>query len=254
MSSRSKRLTPPAQEPADGWDAWRIGVREFAATLSIPPEHEPLVARALTHRSLADNAPEGDNERLELLGDAVVALVVLDHLHHTFPERAEGELTKLKARYVSRPSLAIAARSLRLGEFLALEPSEAAAGGRERAGTLANTFEAVLGALYLARGLEAARELVNRELLARIDVSEVWDHKSRLQEWYQALSPPVTPSYRLVETAGAVHAPVFRCAVYVNDELLGEGEGATKKDAEQAAARVALAQLPPRTCLIVPDA
>ena len=134
MSSRSKRLTPPAQEPADGWDAWRIGVREFAATLSIPPEHEPLVARALTHRSLADNAPEGDNERLELLGDAVVALVVLDHLHHTFPERAEGELTKLKARYVSRPSLAIAARSLRLDQKIA--PTE---GGTLREG-IVGTF------------------------------------------------------------------------------------------------------------------
>jgi len=233
-------------EPEDilPWEdpQWRARAADFARRLGIDAAGEPLVFRALTHRSLAETAPQGDNERLEFLGDSVLALLVNDYLYRNHPEQAEGQLTKLKARYVCEPSLALAAAALDLGALLAIAPGDEAAGGRQRPSTLSDTFEAVLAALYLSRGLEAAREFVHVELIARIDPSEVWDHKSRLQEMYQE-KHRATPSYHTVSETGPAHDPVFHSEVRVAEEVLGQGVGRSKKLAEQAAAADALARL-----------
>ncbi len=218
----------------------------FAASLGLD-DHLDLLRQALTHRSRGERSPQGDNERLELLGDAVVALIILEHLYRTQPDLTEGELTKLKAHYVNRTSLAVAAKALDLGEMLTMASGELAAGGRDRPSTLADSFEAVLAAIYLARGLEAAREFVHRELMTRIDTSEVWDYKSRLQEWCQA-NRKQTPTYRTIDAAGPAHQREFRCQALLGEEVLADGTGRSKKEAEQRAAETALALLtaPPK--------
>jgi ribonuclease-3 len=216
-------------------------IDSFAASLELG-NHLDLLRQALTHRSRGERSPQGDNERLELLGDAVVALVILEHLYRTQPDLTEGELTKLKAHYVNRTSLAVAAKALGLGEMLTMASGELAAGGRDRPSTLADSFEAVLAAIYLARGLEAAREFVHRELMTRVDTTEVWDHKSRLQEWCQA-NRKQTPTYRTADIAGPAHQREFRCEALLGDEVLADGIGRSKKEAEQRAAETALALL-----------
>ena len=213
----------------------------FAASLGLE-SHLDLLRQALTHRSRGERSPQGDNERLELLGDSVVALVILEHLYRTQPDLTEGELTKLKAHYVNRTSLAVAAKALGLGEMLTMASGEMAAGGRDRPSTLADAFEAVLAAIYLARGLEPAREFVHRELLTRVDTSEVWDYKSRLQEWCQA-NRKQTPTYRTADVAGPAHDRQFRCEALLGEEVLADGTGRSKKEAEQRAAETALALL-----------
>jgi len=232
---------PGSRQP---WDEpeWQARVREFAASLGVGAEHRPLIVRALIHRSLADVAPAGDNERLEFLGDSVLALLVNHYLYETFPEHTEGQLTRLKALYVSEPSLAEAAAALGLGALLAMAPSDDAAGGRSRPSTLSDAFESVLGALYLARGLEAAREFVAHRLIARVDPTEVRDHKSRLQELFQE-GRKLTPVYETVVESGPAHDRLFRSEVRADGALLGQGTGKSKKLAEQAAAADALSRL-----------
>jgi len=223
-------------------EAWLARIRRFARKLEIGPEHESLMVRALTHRSLADEAPLGDNERLEFLGDSVVALLVNEHLYRTYPEHSEGQLTRLKQQYVCEPSLAQAALGLDLGALLALAPGDEAAGGRERSSILSDAFEAMLAAVYLARGLDAAREFVLRELVERVDPSTVWDYKSRLQELYQE-KHRATPTYSTTVDGGPAHERIFRSEVRAGSETLGRGTGRSKKLAEQAAAADALERL-----------
>lgn len=223
-------------------EEWLQGIRSFGARLEIPEEHLKLFIQALTHRSLAEEAPHGDNERLEFLGDSVLALLVNDYLFRAHPEFSEGALTKLKAAYVCEPSLAAAAEALRLGELLAIAPGDEAAGGRERPSTLSDAFEAVLAAVYLARGLEAAREFVRCELIERVDPGAVWDHKSRLQELFQE-TRRITPAYRTRVESGPAHDPLFQSEVVAGEEVLGQGTGRSKKLAEQAAAEDALTRL-----------
>jgi ribonuclease-3 len=221
---------------------WREHARAFARRLEIGPEHDRLVFQALTHRSLAEEAPHGDNERLEFLGDSVLALLVNEHTYRTHPGFSEGQLTRLKAQYVCEPSLALAASALDLGSLLALAPSDEAAGGRSRASILSDTFEAVLAALYLARGIEAAREFVVRELIGRVDPAFVADYKSRLQELYQE-AHRATPSYHTEVESGPAHERVFWSEARVDGHTLGRGTGRSKKLAEQAAAADALSRL-----------
>jgi ribonuclease III len=235
MSENASAL--PWKDPA-----WLEKVRRFSERLGLGAGHHDLMIRALTHRSLADVVPYGDNERLEFLGDSVLELVISDHLYRTFPDYNEGQLTKLKVRYVSEPSLVEAAAALDLGSLLAMVPGEEASGGRERPSTLSDAFEAVLAALYLARGLDAAREFLVAELIGRVDPTIILDHKSRLQETVQERSK-LTPSYRTVAESGPSHEPVFFSEVSAGAEVLGTGTGKSKKVAEQAAALDALARL-----------
>lgn len=221
---------------------WLERVAAFAARLGIPPERHSLVEQALTHRSLAEESIRGDNERLEFLGDSVLELLVNEHLFNAHPTSPEGVLTKLKAAYVCEPSLARAAEALDLGPLLAMAPGDEAAGGRTRPSALSDAFEAVLAALYLALGLQAAREFVRREVLDRIDPDQVWDHKSRLQELLQERRR-ITPTYRTVIESGPAHDPIFRSEVLSGEEVLASGLGRSKKAAEQAAAEAALGTL-----------
>ena len=151
----------------------------------------------------------------------------------------------MKIRYVSEPSLAAAAAALGIGECLAIAPGDEVGGGRARPSTLCDTFEAVLAAIYLSCGLEAARAFVLRELIGRTDASELWDHKSRLQELYQE-KHRVTPVYTTDIESGPAHDRVFSSNVLIDGKVIGTGNGKSKKLAEQAAAADALARLEPK--------
>lgn len=205
--------------------------------------------RALTHRSRRAE-PEtrpADNERLEFLGDAVLGLVVTEDLLAAFPAWDEGTLSKSRARLVSTPSLQRAARRLDLGRYLRLGRGEEKTGVRERQAVLADTYEAVVAAIYLDAGLEAAAQFVRQSLLEEAirehgDALGRLDHKSALQEWLHARGVP-TADYRVVRETGPDHCKRFVVEVRLEGEALGTAEGASKKEAEQAAARVALETL-----------
>ena len=202
--------------------------------------------QALTHLSRANE--EGDptrgNERLEFLGDAVLDLVVSELLMEQHSEVPEGTLSRARASVVNTQALAVHARELGLDRALRLGRGEERSAGREKASILANVFEAVLGAIYLDGGLGPARSFVEREcgeLVAAAGEPTV-DAKTRLQELLQASGRPV-PGYRTTATQGPDHAKEFQVEVRVGERVLGYGKGSSKREAEQAAARQALASL-----------
>jgi len=229
-----------------------------------------LLERALTHSSwLAENpgvkldetpgeARENfsvrgpavileDNEKLEFLGDAVLTLVVSESLLGSFPAWREGQLSKARASLVNASALAEAARRLGLGAHLRLGRGEEKTGGREKPSILADAFEAVIAAVFLDGGLEAARAFVNRSLLEatvpkQLDSLGEPDHKSRLQEMIQARGWP-TPEYKVIAETGPDHRKVFEVEVRVGSRASAFGTGLNKKEAEQAAARGVIAQL-----------
>jgi len=198
-----------------------------------------LVKAALTHASYANETGEGEaNERLEFLGDAVLDLALADILYHRFPERDEGELSKIRAVVVSRPVLAEVARRLELGPLLLLGKGEEQAGGRERPSILAAALEALFGVVFLHLGYATARELAERllgEEIERYAAERSPDYKSLLQELGQRRYGAL-PAYNLIESEGPEHKKVFTVSV----ELGGSkalGRGRSKKEAEQAAAK-----------------
>ncbi|XHS80329.1 ribonuclease III [Burkholderiaceae bacterium UC74_6] len=203
-----------------------------------------LLQRALTHRSFgADH-----NERLEFLGDAVLGLAVSSQLIERHGGSDEGDLTRIRAHLVREESLHKLALSLGLPSVLRLSDGEAKGGGAQRPSILADAFEAVLGAVYLDGGFDAARLLIERllgEVIATADSSGDWakDAKTALQEWLQARKLPV-PAYRITETRGQAHAQTFEveCAV-ASLNLVHKGEGRSRRVAEQAAARAMLDEL-----------
>lgn len=215
-----------------------------------------LLDRALTHSSavpelrgaaadLTGSAlAQADNERLEFLGDAVLELLASEYLLSAFPEWTEGQLSKSRARIVNASALEAAARRLRLGEHLRLGRGEEKTGGREKQTLLADAFEAVVAAVYMDAGLGAARELLQRVLFEQAleergeRIAES-DRKSALQEFLQGRGQPPA-EYRLVGESGPDHQKIFQIEVWVNGECMATGEGSTKKEAEQQAARSAL--------------
>jgi len=217
---------------------------------------QALLERALTHSSavpeLKASGPEEaghatlpmDNERLEFLGDAVLGLLASEYLLANFPEWSEGQLSKGRARIVNAGSLEEAARRLRLGEHLRLGRGEEKTGGREKQTLLADAFEAVIAGIYLDAGLGPAREVLRRLLFEQAleergeRISES-DRKSALQEFLQGRGRPPA-EYRLTGETGPDHQKLFLIEVWVGGERMAEGEGATKKEAEQRAARTAL--------------
>ena len=208
-----------------------------------------LLEHALTHKSRAAEDASGgvtDNESLEFLGDAVLGLVVADALFHQYPNYDEGQKSKIKAAVVSTQSLARHAERLRLGEHLILGRGEEKTGGRFKQALLADGYEALIAALYLDGGLDAAETFLRKELKDAIDEgsaqSFVRDHKSALQERLQALGRPL-PEYRVSGEAGPDHRKTFSVEVVVNGEVLGTATGRAKKEAEQEAARLALSKL-----------
>lgn len=203
------------------------------------------LAAALMHRSWANEqgVPE-HNERLEFLGDAVLGLITADWLYRTFPELPEGELSRRKAWLVSAPTLARHAGRLGLGARIRLGVGEERSGGRERASILADGMEAVFGAVWLDGQLEAARQVVERFLIAASAeaLEAEADSKTELQELVQGRSWGL-PEYAIVDERGPDHDKSFVCEVRVRGEVAGTGEGRSKKEAQQRAAAAALAAL-----------
>lgn len=210
--------------------------------MPLPQFQNPAaLTRALIHRSyLNENDDvEEDNERLEFLGDAVLDLVAAEMLYRRLPEMQEGRLTRLRAALVSTERLAALAQALGLGPLIHMGKGEEASGGRTRPSMLSDVFEAVIGAYYLDSGLEAVRAFVEplfTPLLEQVirDDAEV-DSKSLLQEWSQAERRQI-PSYRVIAESGPDHERSFIVQVSLGDEVVGRGEGRSKRAAEQAAA------------------
>ncbi len=208
-----------------------------------------LLRKALTHRSAlvgnGDNAYES-NERLEFLGDSVLELVVNEHLFKRYPGKREGDLTKMKSLLVSRGVLARQAKRMSLGNYIFLSQAEQDSGGRKRASILADAYEAVLGAVYLDQGFEAARGFVHQHLLRQsTDILADDAHKNyknMLQELVQA-EYKTYPRYRTSSEDGPDHNKLFTVEVTVHGKRYGAGKGANKKQAEQEAARAALGAL-----------
>ncbi len=204
-----------------------------------------LLLDALTHRSFLNEYGPGisSNERLEFLGDAVLAFVSADLVYTERPEDNEGILTQLRVALVRASTLAAFARQLALGSYLRLGRSEATLGGRDRESVIASAFEAVVGAIYLDGGIEAARAFLDpflREALARTAAQQrIKDDKSLLQELAQGRLG-VTPRYRLVSAEGPAHARTFVAEVLLGEHVAARGEGSSKQQAEQAAAHNAL--------------
>ncbi|MFP5229514.1 MAG: ribonuclease III [Acidobacteriota bacterium] len=215
-----------------------------------------LLRRALTHSSLAHERGAAepqreDNETLEFLGDAVVGMVVAEQLYRRYPELSEGDLTRLRGALVSRRHLAEVAAALDLGRFLLLGRGEERSGGRTKTALLANAMEAVIGALYLDAGLEAAKALIEARVIApavgalREQISargSMGDYKSVLQEMLQARKQG-QPEYSITAEIGPDHRKRFFVEVRVSGTVLAEGEGRTRKYAEQDAAGRAIEKL-----------
>ncbi len=201
-----------------------------------------LLERALTHRSFAyENGGLPTNERLEFLGDSVLGLIVTDTLFRQYPDLPEGQLAKLRAAVVNMRALADVARGLRLGAYIRLGRGEEGTGGRDKSSILADTLEAVIGAVYVERGLEAASALVHRlfdPVIARsARLGAGLDWKTSLQE-LTASGVLGVPEYH-VEESGPDHQKSFRASVTVGGRTYGSGEGRSKKEAEQQAAEAA---------------
>ncbi len=206
--------------------------------------------QALTHPTHAYEAGGGavSNQRLEFLGDAVVGLVVSRYLFDTFPTWPEGELTKIRAAVVSAPTLARRAREMGTGQVLRLGRGEEQMGGRERESNLADAFEALVAAIYLDGGIDAARELVLRELAGEVEAARQGrlhpNYKAQLLEWAQR-EYGVPPVYRVIAETGPVHARRYGVEVLLSGDPAGRGEGHSKRAAEQEAARAALEKVLP---------
>lgn len=210
-----------------------------------------LLHTALVHTSYANEAQGrvAHNERLEFLGDAVLELASSTYLYTHFPRLPEGELTKTRASIVCSAALAKIAARLGLGEYLLLGHGEEMSGGRARTTNLEDAFEAVLGAIYLDQGWEAARDYALRQLAPEFEQvrhgENLQDYKTLLQELVQK-TPGSTIAYELLEATGPDHAKHYRYAVVIDGKACGEGEGSSKKEAEQQAAQRALANFKER--------
>ena len=257
LSVRKDQATTAKQLIADYRDEVAVTVGklrdEFDAlemSLGYEFRDKGLLEHALTHRSRAHEDASGgvaDNESLEFLGDAVLGLVISDRLFLEFPEYDEGRKSKAKALLVSAPTLARVGERLGLGNYLLLGRGEEKTGGRQKPSLIADTFEAVVAAVYLDGGVEAADAFIERQFRDALEdiragralSGGVADHKSSLQEWLQAHDQPL-PIYVLVGTQGPDHRKVFEVEVTVGGEAVSRGEGRSKKEAEQQAASRAL--------------
>ncbi len=205
-----------------------------------------IYERALTHRSLLRSEKDAllrSNERLEFLGDAILGMFVAEHLFHTFPDRDEGYLTRLRAKLVSGKALAKRATNIGLGAFILTGPGTLDANGHLTGSILADAFEAVIGAIYIDLGGEAAREFVHRTVIDGVDLEHLAEtkdnYKSLFLEYAQANKWP-QPTYRVTSEEGPSHRKVFEVEVMLDGKCLGSGSAKSKKTAEQRAARHAL--------------
>ena len=217
----------------------------LAEKLGYQFQDQDLLVQSLTHPSIAAEQRDvvADNQRLEFLGDAVLQVILTEHLYLILPDEAEGRLTKTRASLVSRRALAECAERLGLGAYLRLGKGEEANGGRGRESNLADAFEALMGAVYLDGGITAASEVTMRvmevDLQEALEGDDTSNPKGRLQEVLQALRRE-SPSYRILAEEGPDHLKQFKAEVIWCGKSLGEGHGSSKKNAETAAAQGAL--------------
>ena len=225
-------------------------MQELEKKLGYKFKNPALLSEALSHSSYANEhraAKLNSNERLEFLGDSVLGFVTAEFLFTTHPELPEGDLTRIRAALVCEQSLyEVATSQLDLGRSLKLGRGEEAGGGRHRTSILADATEAVFAAVYLDGGIEAAKSLIHRVLLDAVKEEAVEerrrDYKTALQELVQRQADQVL-TYRMIGEHGPDHAKVFTAEVLLNGESIGSGSGHSKKEAEQSAARSALAKL-----------
>ena len=219
---------------------------KFEEKIDIKFKDKNLLRQAFTHRSYLNENPSlglEQNERLEFLGDAALELAITEYLYEKYPQKTEGEMTALRAALVNAVALSEAANSLNIGDFLLLSKGEAKSLGKARQYILANAFEALIGAIYLNGGYEETFSFLEKNLFGKIEEiieKKLWiDAKSLFQEKAQELES-VTPAYKVLAESGPDHEKVFTMGVFLGDELITEGNGASKQEAEQDAARKAL--------------
>ena len=216
------------------------------AKLGVKFKDKALLEKAFTHRSYLNEHRENgleNNERLEFLGDAVLELIISSDLYKNYPEKPEGELTNIRAAVVRTESLAEESRNLGFGEYLKMSKGEEDSGGKDKDYLLANTFEAVLGAIYLDQGFDVCVSYLSRTLLHKvsniIENNLFIDPKTQAQELIQAQFK-VTPLYEVVKEDGPDHDKTFTVALIVNQKELGRGTGSSKQKAEEEAAKIAI--------------
>ncbi len=221
-------------------------LEELEKSLKLNFKDKNLLKSAFIHRSYLNEHPEEKiphNERLEFLGDSVLGFVVSEYLFLKYPNRPEGDLTNFRSSIVNARTLSEVGGKLELGKYLLLSKGEEATGGRERQYLLANTLEALLGAIYLDLGLPKASELIHEQLIpllpAIITTGSYKDFKSAFQEQSQD-KLNVTPTYKVLEEIGPDHDRTFEVGVFISDKQVGKGKGKSKQQAEQEAASAAL--------------
>jgi ribonuclease-3 len=222
-------------------------IKDLEARLGYKFSNISLLLGALSHSSYAnEHYHDGlkSNERLEFLGDSILGMVVAEYLYRNFPDRPEGELTRMRADMVCETALAAIARTLNLGSHLLLGKGEEAFGGRERPSILADAVESVIAASYLDGGMDAARGIINRFVLSDVPVTRMHnvDYKTALQERVQQKKNQVL-TYRPLGEQGPDHHKEFMVEVLLNGKVAGTGSGTSKKRAEQAAAKAAMQAL-----------
>jgi ribonuclease-3 len=226
----------------------RRKLRTFQQLIGHTIRNEEVFVQALLHRSFLQRMSHvgPSNERLEFLGDSILNLIVAEYLFHRFPNAEEGDLTKLRSRLVNRKALAAYGKELRLFDFIMMSDSAAHAGTKGSDTIIADTYEAVVAAIYLDGGFEDARKFVNKQVLAAVAGGMVTtddeNYKSRLLEYSQARGLGV-PRYSTVREEGPDHDRTFTVEVFLSNQRKGVGSGKNKKEAEQAAASVALEML-----------
>ncbi len=204
-----------------------------------------LLVSALTHRSALNERKnlKQSYERLEYLGDAVLELVISDHLYKTYPKKPEGELTHLRAQIVQTKTLAAAAKKIKLDQHLILSSGEKKAKGHQNPSLLADCFEAVVGAIYLDQGIKQATNFIQKYLLKNLDQliksAHITDYKSQLQELVQS-KYKLTPTYQVIKTIGPDHNKEFTIKVFLDKKAIATGTGKSKQNAQQRAAKAAL--------------
>ena len=211
-------------------------------------KNSKLLELVFNHRSYLNETSDliESNERIEFLGDSILSFVVSSYIFEKYNNLSEGELTNLRSVLTNTETLSIVARKMELGKYLQLSRGEEGSGGRDNKTILANTFEALIGGLFIDQGLEASRTLILESILSRSDefVAEqgLKDSKSKLQEVLQEKHKQ-SPSYRIIEEAGPDHSKQYTIGVYLKDKLLAQGTGKSKQEAEKDAAKNALVNL-----------
>jgi len=211
-------------------------------------KNQQLYESAFIHRSYLNETktPIESNERLEFLGDSILSFVVSGHLFETYPQFDEGILTNLRSLVVNTKSLAKTSEELKFGEYLKLSKGEEESNGRKNESILANTFEAFVGALFLDQGIDAVRDFLHQVIIPKIEEyvqKKVFkDPKSLLQEYVQSKKQN-SPLYKVLKEVGPAHSKTFTIGVFVGDEQFGEGVGHSKQEAEELAAKEALAHI-----------